>query len=533
MKHLIYIFSTISILFSSCIENDVPYPVVAINIESIIGEGFTTKSIDVVDRVVILSLDEITDISKVDITEIKITEGGGSLQPLSGIFDLSSPMSIMLSMYQDYQWTIRAEQYIVREFIVEGQIGASEFDVATKTAKAYVYQGTDRTNIKVEELKLGAESTTLTSTNFESPVYVDVKVNQSIEKWTLLVEYTESAVELTKNDVWTSVAWLEAAGDNRTELGFKYRADGAQEWETILKGELTIHGGQFSAKITNLIPSKRYEFVAFSDGIQTPIYEATTDPATPLINGGFENWSKPAKAWFPFANEGDKYWNSGNKGATTISENDNTTTPVDDPRPGSTGKKSAQLKSKYIIIKFAGGSLFVGDYIGTRGLNGIIGLGQPFTERPTAFKFWIKYKGGKINYIEDARPPGVEIIKDVTDDECEIYMALGTWTPEEYGVSSKEPEMVGTEQTPIIVDTRDPSTFFDPTSPAVIAYGKFAATEDIEQWREVTVPLNYTTTSLAPTHLVIVCATSKYADYFIGCDKSTLHIDDIELIYGE
>ena len=63
---------------ASCIQNDIPYPVVAIDILEIKGEGFTctASDIDAKLRTVTLHLDEATDISRVPITEIVITEGG-------------------------------------------------------------------------------------------------------------------------------------------------------------------------------------------------------------------------------------------------------------------------------------------------------------------------------------------------------------------------------------------------------------------------------------------------------------------------
>lgn len=75
---------------ASCIQNDIPYPVVAIDILEVKGEGFTctASDIDAKLRTVTLHLDEATDISRVPITEIVITEGGSASVPLSGEFDL-------------------------------------------------------------------------------------------------------------------------------------------------------------------------------------------------------------------------------------------------------------------------------------------------------------------------------------------------------------------------------------------------------------------------------------------------------------
>ena len=46
--------------------------------------------------------------------------------------------------------------------------------------------------------------------------------------------------------------------------------------------------------------------------------------------------------------------------------------------------------------------------------------------------------------------------------------------------------MLGTNEVPIIIDTRDPNTFFDPNGPDVIAYGELALTNSVEEWTEFT-----------------------------------------------
>ena len=65
MKYLRILFSAALLLAASCIENDLPYPTIELNIRSIEGEGFTVAGISLVNRTVTLTLDEKTDIRKV------------------------------------------------------------------------------------------------------------------------------------------------------------------------------------------------------------------------------------------------------------------------------------------------------------------------------------------------------------------------------------------------------------------------------------------------------------------------------------
>ena len=66
----------------SCIENNLPYPVVELAVLSCEGEGFTAE-IDAKNRTVVLRLDETTDISRVRITDMRITAepGLGAARP--------------------------------------------------------------------------------------------------------------------------------------------------------------------------------------------------------------------------------------------------------------------------------------------------------------------------------------------------------------------------------------------------------------------------------------------------------------------
>ena len=68
MKYLRILFSAAALLMAaSCIENDLPYPTIELNIRSIEGEGFTVAGISLVNRTVTLTLDEKADIRKVTI----------------------------------------------------------------------------------------------------------------------------------------------------------------------------------------------------------------------------------------------------------------------------------------------------------------------------------------------------------------------------------------------------------------------------------------------------------------------------------
>ena len=170
-------------------------------------------------------------------------------------------------------------------------------------------------------------------------------------------------------------------------------------------------------------------------------------------------------------------------------------------------------------------------YAATRGTNGIITFGAPFTCRPTGLRIWVKYTQGSINKI-DKVPAGVTIQQGDPDTGI-VYIALGTWTAEEYGYTEDKgvPTRFGTDESPICIDTRNVNTFFKPDGKDVVAYGEQLMTSTVGEWTQYTIPLDYRTTAVVPTHIMIVCSASRYGDYFTGSTDSRMWVDDFELLY--
>ncbi|MFI3264640.1 MAG: PCMD domain-containing protein [Rikenellaceae bacterium] len=542
-KGIIYNFhgAIVAIIFamlgtlSSCISNDIPYPVVELAITNVQGVGFTMQSVDYGNQAVTIKLDETTDISNVEITDVTYTPDATLSQSLIGTFNMQQPLEVTLSLYQSYEWKIIAEQTIERNFTVQGQVGQAEIDVDNLTATAYVSESVDLENITILELKLGPEGITTISPSIDQITYfetfrtVTISYYSVVETWRLYVKTTDVLVSLTQCNLWANKAILTAAGDSSGSCGFYYRMEGTTVWIEVAEANIEKNEGQFSTTVTGLNPNTAYEFKAYSEDNESEIIVGTTEQEVALTNGGFEEWSKPATPWLPYLDVETRYWDTGNTGSAIASIN--ITTPCeDDLRPGTDGIYSAELSSKKVLVKFAAGNIFTGKYVKTVVTNGIIGFGQPFEQRPTALRGWVKYNCGVIDMVGTTSPPGETIISGETSDTGIIYAALGTWTPEEYGYSS-DGEMLGDDQTPIIIDTRDVSTFFNPYSSAVISYGELLLTESHEEWLEFTIPLIYNDIETIPTHIVIVASSSRYGDYFTGSTSSTMWIDDFELVY--
>lgn len=541
MKHLLKLFIALAALGNiGCIENDIPYPVVKLAITDLSGEGFTVKEIDPTQQTATLTLDETTDIRNVRITQVAYTEGAKPSTDLTASsHDMRVPIQLTLSLYQDYAWTIVAEQQINRTFTVAGQIGASVIDAGNRTATAYVGKDADRSAVTVTALRLEPEiyenevnTTTysptleqLSGSSFETVRVVDVTCHGRTEKWLLYVLPTDRSVALEAADAWSRVIWLYGSGVEGQKMGFRYRLAGG-EWQEV--ADVTVDGGSFSARLA-AEPETTYEVLAYCGDEQTDPASVTTDPEQALENGGFENWCTLDGIVYPYADGATPYWGTGNKGSKIANA---TLTDKGDPRPGSSGKYSADLKSQFANIfgigKFAAGNLFTGEYVMNAGTNGIITFGRPFTLRPTKLRIWVRYNRGVIDRVKSS-PAGTEI-KVGDNDNGHVYIALGTWSAEEYGKDSTG-EQRGSSDSPICIDTRDVSTFFKSDGKDVVGYGEYVFKESVEEWTQITIPIEYRTTGTRPTHLMIVCSASRWGDYFTGSTKSEMWLDDFELLY--
>lgn len=527
----------------SCIRNDIPYPVVPAGIVSVEGKGFTCspEDIDGGKRVVTIHLDDTTDISKVVISSVGITEKARSSVSFPGVFDMREDLALDVSIYQDYRWKIHAEQNIRREFVVEGQIGVSEIDSENRTAIAKVPMEADLGNVRIISLILGPEGITSIDpepediTSFENFRTVDVRYHDFHERWTLVVEKTEIKVEFEYAEAWTRVIWLKATGIPEVESGFRYRKKGETEWNAVSGNSVEQKDGIFSACLYGLEPETEYEVVAYCGEDETDTVGLVTGKEEVLPGAGFEDWYVESGVVYPGKSKEEAFWGTGNPGASiaSVTMTDKST----DTRPGSGGKYSAKLESKLAGIagigKLAAGNIFSGHYIATRGTNGIVGFGRPFTMRPTALRGWFKYNCGTVTDLGKDTPPSAGMVKGGPDKGI-IYIALGNWTPQEYGISVNEPEgkqMLGTDEVPICVDTRDVKSLFNKNAPAVIGYGELILDRTVGEWQEFTINIDYRAYDRIPTHIVVIATASMYGDFYTGSRESVLTIDDFELVY--
>ena len=332
------------------------------------------------------------------------------------------------------------------------------------------------------------------------------------------------------------------------ENGFMYREKSEQEWIPVGEADIIADGGSFTAHIKGLKPETAYEVYAVCGSDKTAIKEFVTAPDTAIPNGSFEYASKVAgESYFKFYDpdcgvpDGSfMFWGSGNgEGSEGVNGSANMGIVITyiDQLDKVDGKQSVRAQTSQMAGILAAGNLFTGQFAGLVGTSGgKVNFGRPWTVRPKAIKLYCKYTTDKMDIVGKNTPPGVTLIKGETYDRADIKVALGYWDYKKYG---------GTKNSPVHVDTTNPSTFVDfNTDKSTIGNGNLTIYHDgyslnggqmttsaTDQWIEYTIPINYRDIETLPTHIIISCAASQYGDYFSGCSSSKLWLDKVEAVY--
>lgn len=504
-------------ILAACIKNDIPYPRIQANFLTFTATGQDRGAvIDSINRTVTLYFGEETDIQNVSVEEYTLTPGATVVgETLSAPLDLSKPQYVTLHLYQDWQWTVAGVQDIERYFTVTGQVGASYIDVPGRRVVVYINKKQPLSKVYVESVKLGPTGSVISPAlegeyvNLSKPLEVKLQEYGRVTTWTIFAEQTDAEVTTMRADAWTNVAWVYGEAQAGKNNGIQYRIEGDTEWTTVPDSEVTHDGGNFRARIVHLSPETAYEARAYSDDAFGEVVKFTTGSVVQVPNTNLDEWWLNGKVWNPWPEGGTPYWDTGNKGATTLGPSNST--PTDDTSTG-TGW-AARLETKFVGIgalgKLAAGNLFVGLYFKTDGTNGILHFGRPFTQRPTKLRGYLKYTSSTINYASD----------EWTDlkgqpDTCIVWCAL---------IDQNEPFEIRT-------NPRN-RQLFDSNGSYVVAYGKVEYGQTIENYIPFEFELDYKSTSRVPKYILITASASKYGDYFTGGTGSVLYLDDLELLY--
>lgn len=540
---------TAGILTSCAIENDIPYPIIEASIESMTVEGqrgadqntFTAATINKSARTVTLYVNDGVDISRLQILSLKTTTGAElvvddpnvcedySKFPTSGFASLDSiplssntrmnfsqPVTFTLRTYQDYQWKVTVNQIIQRDIEIDGMTDYV-IDTTTRTVIIYVDPETDRTNLNVKKLNLGGEYGRVSpdptlQKDYSKPSTFNVSCSweEYSYEWTVYVypDSGESSSSSTEAFAMTTRATVNGKIQSGKTPVVEYRKESETSWITVPSANVNVSSNTFSATLTGLSASTTYKYRINVDGSIGSEQSFTTATATPLENGSFDEWSSEAAAngtlWQPWSTS--SFWDTGNRGATTIA--DSNSVPTSETCNGS--GKAASLETKWVVMKLASGNIFTGSYVRTDGTNGVLSFGREFKSFPSKLRINYKYTSATIDKIgEDA----LEYLKG-RPDSCHIYIALADWNQ------------------PLEIRTRPSERqLFDKNDSHVIAYAEYISGNSDSQYQQKDLVLNYRYTNRTPKYILIVASASKYGDYFTGGVGSKLLVDNFELIY--
>lgn len=552
IKKLLYSLFCLLALSACKIENDIPYPIVDGSIEAFETEGqcdaegnsSNQTTINKSERTISLYVDDTVDLTALRITKLTVTNdatlnidstlchnyakfpttGFGSTDDLitsaDTRVDFSEPVTLILSTYQDYLWKITVQQIIKREIILENQIGNAVIDEINRNVIVYVNEDQPLDRIKATSFKLGGTSgkvfpdpTASDTYDFSQPVtfYVQNGWEETSLEWTVYVYHSDGETE-TSGDTFVRATSASLSGSIQSgkRPSITYKKADATDWMTQPDADIAVNGTSFSTTLTGLTPGTSYQYSIQVDGTDKGSGSFTTAPATPLTNGSFDDWSSsPASngtLWQPWASGGESFWDTGNKGATTIA--DSNTTPTSETCNGS--GQAASLATEWRVLKLAAGNIFTGSYVRTDGTNGVLSFGREFSSFPTKLRVHYKYTSVPIDKIgEDA----LQALKGKSDS-CHIYIALTDWDQ------------------PLEIRTRPSERqLFDKNDSHVIAYAEYISGNSDSEYQQRDLVLDYRYTNRTPKYILVVASASKYGDYFTGGVGSKLLIDNFELIY--
>ena len=551
IKKILYSIFALSFLASCAIENDIPYPqivgsITAFEVEGQRGpednEGSTAAVIDANARTVTVYVNDSVDVRELKITRLALDPRDAALVMDSALcddaehfpfehfasldsipvssntrVDFSKPVNMTVRTYQDYVWKVTVEQIIKRDIDVDGMT-RKVIDPDTHAVIIYVNKDKvpDLSQVQIITLNLGGEYGTVkpdptTVHDFskggqEFNVHLNWEAPGLNTTWTVHVyQDTESSSSSSNAETFAMVSSATVSGSctRGSSVEVEYREQNstraAEGWQSV---QATVTGTTYTAKLTGLKGSTTYVYRPVIDGTAGAEKTFTTAGEQQLENGSFEQWSNDGDIAIPNA-AGGTFWGTGNPGAASFIGN--LTTQTNDAVSGT----AARLESKWAVIKLGAGNLFTGDF-SLDGTHGKLNFGRPFTSFPTALRLYYKYTPATIDRIGD---DSLESLRGKSDT-CHIYVAL-----------SDKPE-------PYVIRTRPSERqLFNKNDANIIAYGEFLSAATQSSYKQITIPLDYRATNRTPKYIVIVCAASKYGDYYTGGAGSTLFIDEMELVY--
>ena len=553
----IALISVLSMLMHSCIEYDMSYPRQLAEFSTFEVENALSVDIDPSTMTVNVTLNEAADMSVVHVTKVELKDNavfkGGSFPE---ILDLSgAPYSVILSNTHDYRWTVKAVQPVERYIKCQNQVGEASFNIAEQEAYVYVSNSQRLKYLSFTDVKFELEGAVVESTTglsildgkvtehtqncsfpypADEPVILDCTDRRTFKVlsrgkeyvWGLTVIPVEVPAQIVSVASWCWSADIQATFDGTSQPPvIQYKKVSDQEWIPVSEENIVVDGVNCHYHLADLEQGTDYEVKFIFAGEELPGVAFTTDTPQQLYNFDFDNWWSPDNGglWYPYEQgTSAPTWDSANSGTAGFGLG-SSTVPED-----RNGGKSVKMSSKYVVVKFAAGTLFTGKYNKTVGTVGAdLDWGVPFTAKPKALKGKYKYQPALVNYEEN------KMVTTDRYDQGQIQVILiQTETP--YRVL---PVSVAGGKTLNGPTYKDETKLIDLEShETIIARGSmiFGITDSDNDgqadWVEFELPLEYRDFR-TPTYVIVTAASSYLGDYFTGGDGSVLCVDEFEFIY--
>lgn len=550
LKNIFLSFCILASMQSCLIDNDMSYPRTRANITAFEVDGQKSVTIDENTRTVTIELDEVADISAVKVMSAAMTDGASCPDfPVPGtVLDLTHPKKFVLSIYQDYEWTVSASQNIERYVRCDNQAGDASFNLKDRDVTVYVSDVQDLSSVNITDMKLEAEGSEVISTtgyeleNWEMvektrecsfPMQLNCLLQRRFTVldrgeeivWTMSVVRKKVDLSVSSVNAWCYHADVEASYSGTGTPYIEYRQQGAEQWTRI--DDISVDGLVITASIPGgdtadetaerLAAGTAYEVRVCTEDAQSSPVAFTTGTPDQIENMGFDQWWNSKEdnsgSWYPNASSSVKIWDTAN-GGTGFLGGTNPTQPeysfLATSDPDNTA--AAKLQSMKVGM-FAAGNLYTGEFIKVStsgGLGAQLNWGIPFTARPRALKGYYSYSPAKIG---EAKPP-YESLKGQMD-KCQLLVILTDMDD------------------PFTVDTAN-GIFFDqtPANKDIIAYAKYESDEDTGgQYREFSLELEYWRPDATPEYAIVIACASYLGNYFTGGVGSVMYVDEFEFIY--
>ena len=520
------------ILCASCMEYDMSYPRTLAEFTQFAVAEAEDIVIDPASRTVNITLKESADLASVKVDSLKLNDKAYFKDgDMPSVLDLTSPYKVTLSMYQDYVWTIKAQQPVERYVRCVNQVGSAFFDVDNKEAYVYVSSSQRLKNLQITDMKLALEGSKIISADgqeLEFPLVMDCTNKRTINvlsrgnqiAWTLTAVPVLVPATITNIAAWCWSAQVYATFDGTSEPPVvMYKKVSDEQWINVPEECIIVDGINVTASIDGLEEGTEYEVRLLFDGEELPGETFVTDRPFQLPNMNFDQWWLDGAVWYPYAQdalESDRVWDSANKGAAQFIGS-STTPEENDVISG----KAVKMVSKWAAVKFAAGNLYTGHFNGLVGLSGAdLDWGVPFTSKPKALKGWYKYDAKPITRKNNAEVQPTEM------DKCQLQVLL---------IDSERPYKI-LPVNGMNGPTYDGNLLDLETEPSVIARvivnldGTDADGDGNAEWVEFELPLEYRDYR-TPKYVIVTAASSYLGDYFTGGEGSTMYIDEFEFLY--